>query len=177
MGDKYPTDDWLEEHADRPGGRLSGMKFDNGTILAKDDLPPEHVSHPWGVAFTVLGTVLLDFDADACQSPSRAYLLDVTLPGICALARWASHAVALTLGSHCRTYRLGSHARACTLGLARWDLHAGARTLGLARRGLHARARTLKLAHRGSHAEARTLTLAHRGTHAGARMPYWEHFF
>ena len=30
--------------------------------------------------FTVLGTVLLDFDADACQSPSRAYLLDVTQP-------------------------------------------------------------------------------------------------
>ena len=29
----------------------------------------------------VAGTVLLDFDADACQSPSRAYLLDVTLPG------------------------------------------------------------------------------------------------
>jgi len=27
-----------------------------------------------------LGTVLLDFDADACQSPSRAYLLDVTQP-------------------------------------------------------------------------------------------------
>jgi solute carrier family 45, member 1/2/4 len=37
-------------------------------------------SHPWGVLFTVLGTVLLDFDADACQSPSRAYLLDVTQP-------------------------------------------------------------------------------------------------
>ena len=30
----------------------------------------------------IAGTVLLDFDADACQSPSRAYLLDVTLPGI-----------------------------------------------------------------------------------------------
>ena len=30
----------------------------------------------------VAGTVLLDFDADACQSPSRAYLLDVTLPGM-----------------------------------------------------------------------------------------------
>ena len=29
----------------------------------------------------IAGTVLLDFDADACQSPSRAYLLDVTLPG------------------------------------------------------------------------------------------------
>lgn len=36
--------------------------------------------HPWGVVFTILGTVLLDFDADACQSPSRAYLLDVTVP-------------------------------------------------------------------------------------------------
>lgn len=35
--------------------------------------------HPWGVFFTIIGTVLLDFDADACQSPSRAYLLDVTL--------------------------------------------------------------------------------------------------
>lgn len=38
-------------------------------------------SHPWGVFFTVLGTVLLDFDADACQSPARAYLLDVTTSG------------------------------------------------------------------------------------------------
>lgn len=38
-------------------------------------------SHPWGVLFTVLGTVFLDFDADACQSPARAYLLDVTVPG------------------------------------------------------------------------------------------------
>ncbi|KAI8424149.1 hypothetical protein MSG28_002743 [Choristoneura fumiferana] len=37
-------------------------------------------SHPWGVLFTVLGTVFLDFDADACQSPARAYLLDVTVP-------------------------------------------------------------------------------------------------
>lgn len=37
-------------------------------------------SHPWGVFFTIIGTVLLDFDADACQSPSRAYLLDVTVP-------------------------------------------------------------------------------------------------
>ncbi|XP_070072328.1 proton-associated sugar transporter A isoform X2 [Drosophila takahashii] len=37
-------------------------------------------SHTWGIFFTVLGTVLLDFDADACQSPARAYLLDVCLP-------------------------------------------------------------------------------------------------
>ena len=45
--------------------------------------PPDlYTYHPWGIFFTIIGTVLLDFDADACQSPSRAYLLDVTLPGI-----------------------------------------------------------------------------------------------
>ncbi|XP_043250244.1 proton-associated sugar transporter A [Colletes gigas] len=46
---------------------------------AKEDAvkPP---SHSWGIFFTILGTVLLDFDADACQSPARAYLLDVTTP-------------------------------------------------------------------------------------------------
>lgn len=43
-------------------------------------LTTESESHTWGIFFTILGTVLLDFDADACQSPSRAYLLDVTLP-------------------------------------------------------------------------------------------------
>ncbi len=56
----------------------------NGGGLASDlglPISEKHQSHPWGVFFTVLGTVLLDFDADACQSPSRAYLLDVTLPG------------------------------------------------------------------------------------------------
>ncbi|EZA54615.1 proton-associated sugar transporter A [Ooceraea biroi] len=37
-------------------------------------------SHSWGIFFTILGTVLLDFDADACQSPARTYLLDVTIP-------------------------------------------------------------------------------------------------
>nr|XP_023020596.1 proton-associated sugar transporter A [Leptinotarsa decemlineata] len=44
------------------------------------ELPLYNNSHPWGVFFTVLGTVLLDFDADSCQSPARAYLLDVTIP-------------------------------------------------------------------------------------------------
>jgi solute carrier family 45 protein 1/2/4 len=41
-------------------------------------LTTESSSHSWGIFFTILGTVLLDFDADACQSPARAYLLDVT---------------------------------------------------------------------------------------------------
>ncbi|XP_050540643.1 proton-associated sugar transporter A isoform X2 [Daktulosphaira vitifoliae] len=34
----------------------------------------------WPVFFTILGTVLSDFNADACQSPTRAYLLDICVP-------------------------------------------------------------------------------------------------
>ncbi|CAH0394918.1 unnamed protein product [Bemisia tabaci] len=45
-----------------------------------DDEDEEGSSQPWGIFMTILGTILLDFDADACQSPSRAYLLDVTVP-------------------------------------------------------------------------------------------------
>jgi solute carrier family 45 protein 1/2/4 len=37
-------------------------------------------SHKYGTTLTVLGVLLLDLDCDACQSPSRAYLLDVTNP-------------------------------------------------------------------------------------------------
>lgn len=38
--------------------------------------------HPWGVFLTVLGTILLDFNADGCQSPTRAFLLDISIQGI-----------------------------------------------------------------------------------------------
>lgn len=57
-----------------------------GYLLGDTDLPQGETnlssaaSHQWGIFFTIIGTVLLDFDADACQSPSRAYLLDVTVP-------------------------------------------------------------------------------------------------
>lgn len=37
-------------------------------------------SHVWSVVFTVIGVVLLDLNCDACQSPCRAYLLDVCTP-------------------------------------------------------------------------------------------------
>jgi len=37
-------------------------------------------SHKYGTTLTVLGVLLLDLDCDACQSPSRAYLIDVTNP-------------------------------------------------------------------------------------------------
>ena len=36
--------------------------------------------HKYGATLTVFGVLLLDLDCDACQSPSRAYLLDVTDP-------------------------------------------------------------------------------------------------
>jgi hypothetical protein len=54
----------------------------NGSDYSSATVEPDaNYPHPWSVFFTILGTMLLDFDADACQSPSRAYLLDVTVPG------------------------------------------------------------------------------------------------
>jgi solute carrier family 45 protein 1/2/4 len=57
--------------------RITAIDSDEGF---SEMLTSESSSHAWGILFTILGTVLLDFDADACQSPSRAYLLDVTQP-------------------------------------------------------------------------------------------------
>uniref|UniRef100_A0A336M2T8 CSON000978 protein n=1 Tax=Culicoides sonorensis TaxID=179676 RepID=A0A336M2T8_CULSO len=37
-------------------------------------------SYKWAVMFTIIGTILLDFDCDNCLTPARAYLLDVSLP-------------------------------------------------------------------------------------------------
>lgn len=50
------------------------------TASETETINSSNTSHPWGIFFTIIGTVLLDFDADACQSPARAYLLDVTVP-------------------------------------------------------------------------------------------------
>ena len=99
MGDKY-----YHNELEPPVGRLvlddteDDLSYQDGIEIDEEDLyqlrnntttnayptpPPNlHTYHPWGIFFTIIGTVLLDFDADACQSPSRAYLLDVTLPGI-----------------------------------------------------------------------------------------------
>eukprot|EP00090_Calanus_glacialis_P021004 TRINITY_DN3242_c0_g1_i3.p1 TRINITY_DN3242_c0_g1~~TRINITY_DN3242_c0_g1_i3.p1 ORF type:complete len:677 (+),score=185.82 TRINITY_DN3242_c0_g1_i3:131-2161(+) len=91
MGDKY-----YERNTEPPVGRLTEDQTPDGwgdeeyeeahlrgnlTTGSYPTPPPDlHTYHPWGIFFTIIGTVLLDFDADACQSPSRAYLLDVTLP-------------------------------------------------------------------------------------------------
>ena len=92
MGDKY-----YERNMEPPVGHLTEDETSDGwgdeeyeeahlrgnlTTGSYPTPPPDlHTYHPWGIFFTIIGTVLLDFDADACQSPSRAYLLDVTLPG------------------------------------------------------------------------------------------------
>ena len=87
LGDQYPREDELErleKNLTGPGGRRSALFANYSTIQSNSvelEREEQHRSHPWGVFFTVVGTVLLDFDADACQSPSRAYLLGVTLPG------------------------------------------------------------------------------------------------
>uniref|UniRef100_A0A182W439 Major facilitator superfamily associated domain-containing protein n=1 Tax=Anopheles minimus TaxID=112268 RepID=A0A182W439_9DIPT len=66
-----------------PLRKLEPMSQRTATIkaaLVPPDVPEQRPRHPWGIFFTILGTVLLDFDADACQSPARAFLLDVTVP-------------------------------------------------------------------------------------------------
>lgn len=67
---------------------VSSSTFRTSSMVSNDYVPYEEDSdnseimhHSWGIFFTILGTILLDFDADACQSPSRAYLLDVIVPG------------------------------------------------------------------------------------------------
>ncbi|GFR22388.1 membrane-associated transporter protein [Trichonephila clavata] len=55
------------------------LDTENQEVIKARNAPTGHVQ-PWSIAFTVLGTMLLDFCSDACQSPSRTYLLDVSLP-------------------------------------------------------------------------------------------------
>ena len=89
LGDRYPLEDALKQQkvlseSDHDYEDLKdewGHQKNASNILQDETEEPGYFHHPWGVFFTILGTVLLDFDADACQSPSRAYLLDVTLPG------------------------------------------------------------------------------------------------
>lgn len=74
MGDfnPYETNETIQ--------KSSPVLAHRATASESEIINVSNTSHPWGIFFTIIGTVLLDFDADACQSPSRAYLLDVTLP-------------------------------------------------------------------------------------------------
>jgi hypothetical protein len=51
--------------------------YDDGSV----DVLVAKNSHFWGLLFTIVGVILVDFCSDAAQSPSRTYMLDVTTPG------------------------------------------------------------------------------------------------
>lgn len=56
---------------------VAATAYGNSTTASQGD---SHVQLPtWGIAFTVTGFVFLDMCCDACQSPSRSYVLDVTV--------------------------------------------------------------------------------------------------
>ncbi|XP_055331649.1 proton-associated sugar transporter A-like [Paramacrobiotus metropolitanus] len=66
------------------GGHFSineTLLLHNKTLSLESDTD-DVVTHfrPIGIFFTILGVMCLDLCADSCQSPSRAYLLDVSLP-------------------------------------------------------------------------------------------------
>lgn len=77
MGDVRPQNDKSYHAPHRVSVTVTDIT--NSSLIDNSEI---NNSHPWGIFFTVLGTVLLDFDADACQSPARAYLLDVTVTGM-----------------------------------------------------------------------------------------------
>ncbi|KDR22503.1 proton-associated sugar transporter A [Zootermopsis nevadensis] len=101
-------------------GRALGDTYPSRTPSVNSTLEPDaNDSHPWSVIFTVLGTVLLDFDADACQSPSRSYLLDITVP--------EDHARGLS------TFTVMAGLGGCmgyALGAVNWDVTAFGEMLG-----------------------------------------------
>ena len=53
---------------------------ENNDNITEEPIQPRNCPHPFSILFTVLGVILLDFSCDACQSPCRAYMLDVTVP-------------------------------------------------------------------------------------------------
>lgn len=79
MGDNNPYENLVNDSIGQLTNILPHRSTASNGIDVNDDRTNNY--HPWGILFTILGTVLLDFDADACQSPARAYLLDVTVPG------------------------------------------------------------------------------------------------
>lgn len=49
-------------------------------VAASSDSESSSDVNSWAVAVTIIGVILLDLDADICQTPARAYLLDVSVP-------------------------------------------------------------------------------------------------
>lgn len=65
-----------------PYGRDIGILLGDNPVNVEnnEEVLQSSGSFKFAVIFTILGTILLDFDADTCQTPARAYLLDVCIP-------------------------------------------------------------------------------------------------
>ncbi|EDW80129.1 uncharacterized protein Dwil_GK24322 [Drosophila willistoni] len=50
------------------------------TRIEEPTTGPTAANYKFAVILTILGMVLLDFDADTCQTPARTYLLDMCVP-------------------------------------------------------------------------------------------------
>lgn len=61
-----------EQHANLTQNTYVGEQYENTNSRVN--------TRTYGIIITVIGTVFLDFCADGCQSPCRAYLLDITIP-------------------------------------------------------------------------------------------------
>ncbi|XP_046551030.1 proton-associated sugar transporter A-like isoform X2 [Haliotis rubra] len=63
---------------------VTPIPISEGTDMVTGATEPESYAiskdHFRGIILTIVGVAMLDFNCDACQSPSRAYLLDVTSP-------------------------------------------------------------------------------------------------
>ncbi|XP_014768744.1 solute carrier family 45 member 4 [Octopus bimaculoides] len=75
-GDQPP----ISDYRDNINGTLLYTNYaSNSTVVSIASFPRQHIAYR-GIILTIVGVILLDFNCDACQSPSRSYLLDVTLP-------------------------------------------------------------------------------------------------
>ncbi|CAF0753296.1 unnamed protein product [Didymodactylos carnosus] len=70
LGDNYTNSYFANVTHNQTNNTLEKIVYSNQQLS----------DHKYGATLTVLGVLLLDLDCDACQSPSRAYLLDVTDP-------------------------------------------------------------------------------------------------
>jgi solute carrier family 45 protein 1/2/4 len=59
-------------------GRFIGTSIENSLQVGRGSDAEAMRLHPFVIIVTIIGVFMLDFNCDACQSPSRAYLVDVT---------------------------------------------------------------------------------------------------
>ncbi|XP_041783254.1 proton-associated sugar transporter A-like isoform X1 [Anopheles merus] len=84
----------LGEYVDDPANTINGAAalIDiNGTVVSdalrsynfyriEEQIAEHRTDYRWAIVITIIGTILTDFNADNCMTPSRAFLLDVSLP-------------------------------------------------------------------------------------------------